>query len=126
MFVAGPYMTITCEVYIAGGYALAYTCKHVESICPSTKMPVWLIFAMWQPYLFSNIKYVYSDIGVNLVCRPEYICTLIYTDIHMQTCVHLAMFIPNCIHSYMHAHTYMSTYVYIYASTHTYMNAYTH
>ena len=42
-------------------------------------MSVLLIVAMWQPYLFNNIKYVYTDTGV----ETWYTC--MYTGIH--TCI---------------------------------------
>ena len=29
-------------------------------------MTVWLIFAMQQPFIFSGIKYVYSDMGIDM------------------------------------------------------------
>ena len=29
-------------------------------------MAAWHIFPMWQPYFFSGIKYLYSEIGIDL------------------------------------------------------------
>ena len=65
IFVSGPYMPGTCEVDIVVGFVLAHMCKNVWSLCPYSIMTVWLLFAMWQPYFLSNIKSVYSDMGVD-------------------------------------------------------------
>ena len=48
-------MVIMCEVDIALCCVLAHICKNIVSICPYSIMAVRLMFAMWQPYLFSNI-----------------------------------------------------------------------
>ena len=40
--------------------------KSIWSRCLYSKMAVWVIFAMWQSYLFNDIKHVYSDRGVNI------------------------------------------------------------
>ena len=73
-FVAGPYMAITYELDIVVGCVLVHLCQHVGSICPCSIMAVWVMFVMWQSDLFSDIKYVYSDIGVNFVPIHVYIC----------------------------------------------------
>ena len=38
IFVAGTYMAIICEVYIAFGYIFTHECNHVGSICLSSIM----------------------------------------------------------------------------------------
>ena len=44
-------MAIIYEVAVVVGCILVNTGKYVGSVCPFSIMAVWVIFAMWQPYL---------------------------------------------------------------------------
>ena len=66
MFVAGTYMIITCEVYIAVGCVQVHIDKSVEFIHPRSIMVLWLILVVWQPCMSSGIKYVQSDLEVEI------------------------------------------------------------
>ena len=91
MFGAGPYMAIICwHIY-----------AHVRSICPCSIMSVWIIFLMWQTYLFSDIM-----------------CTVTWEwrlDTH--ACSHRG--IPAYVYSYMHTYIHTFMYVYIHIDMHT-------
>ena len=71
------YMAITCEVDVALCYVLAYTYTNVSSICTCSLLVLKAIFAMWQPYLFSEICYIYVPGGtdVNYMTHDIHLCT---------------------------------------------------
>ena len=55
IFDAGLYIIITCEVDIVVGCVLAHIYKDV-GLGTFSLVAVWVIFAMWQSYLFSYIR----------------------------------------------------------------------
>ena len=93
--VVGTYLAITREVCIGGGCVLAHLCQKFW-VYMSCMMPIWIIFAIWQLYLFRVI----CDRGVSTW----------YT--YMHTCI------PTCIYTY--------TYRLMYVCLHTYLNVYIH
>ena len=99
IFAADPCMVLRCQEDIEVGCILAHTCRNVGFICPCNIMAVWVKFAIWQSYLFSYIKNVYSDIAVGLV--------------HMHTYLYPYM------HTYIHTHVCLATYVYVHIYVHT-------
>ena len=52
IFVSGTYLTIMCEVAVVVGCIMVVMGKYVGFMCLFNIMGVWLIFVMWQPYLF--------------------------------------------------------------------------
>ena len=48
-------MAVTLEVDIAVGGFVALVCKNVGSVFPYSTMAVWLIFAILQLVMFSDI-----------------------------------------------------------------------
>ena len=76
------------------------------SISANSIMVVWLIFVMWQPYLFSDIKYVYSMMGVGIryICMYKCIHTYTYSIMYV-----LCSFLYACMHAYMSIYTHMYT-----------------
>ena len=48
-------MAITCEVHVAVCFVLAHICTSVASVHPYRTGAVLPIFAMWQPYVFSDV-----------------------------------------------------------------------
>ena len=86
---------------------MAHTYKNIMYIYPYSLLAVWVISAMWQSYLFSDIQYVWSDIGV------ETLYTYTYTFMH----VSIHAYISTCTqHILMYAliHKFMNTYIYTY------------
>ena len=113
---------LTCEVYNAVGCVLVCISKNVASIWACKIVAVLLIFAMWQPYLFSDIKYVFSDTGVD-VCTHACICT--HTHAYMQTLRLMYVWLHTYLRYtfiYVCMHTYMSIYIHIYACLDTYIS----
>ena len=108
IFVFGTYLAIICEVTVAGGFVMEYMHKNVGSIhvCPCSIMAMWVICEMWQVYLLSDIKYVYSYMEVDLVQMHTYVLSYMYTYIHIQTHACLVTYITKCIYSYVHSSTH--------------------
>ena len=100
IFVAGTYMAITCEVDIAAGNILVCISKSVGSLGTCIIISVWVLFTMWPPYLFNDIKYMYSDMGVDLthVCTYAHVHAYIYTH----TCIYAYIDIDSCMSDYIH------------------------
>ena len=122
-------LSYTCQVDIAVACVLAHLTKSVWAVCPFSIMAVWLIFSIWLPCLFIDIKYMYSDTGEEVwyTCIHMGICTLYnmytgtYIYAYMYTHVCLTSYIPTCIHSHMHActHTHLQ-----HTCIHMYIHAY--
>ena len=51
IFVSGTYFALIWELALAVGCILVHMGKYVGSVCPFGIMVVWLILAVWQPYL---------------------------------------------------------------------------
>ena len=111
IFVAGTYMTITCEADIEVACALAHI--NAGSICPCSIRAIWVIFAMWQPYLYSDIR---VEIWYTCMHRGIHIYIHMYTDTYIHTHTDL------CMSGYI----YTSMYTFIYACMHTYISSYKH
>ena len=90
--------------------------QNVRPVCPFSIMTVWLIFAMWQPYLFSDIL----NISAVLWSRD-----LVHMHAHIHTYMHA------CMHAYIytyidkHIHPCLPTYIHTYldADLHSYTRA---
>ena len=53
---------ITCAVEVAVGSVLVYLFKNGASICPFSKLSMWAVFRILQPYMILiYVKYVYSN-----------------------------------------------------------------
>ena len=46
---------ITSVIKVIVYCILVYICKNVRSICPWNMLSIWVVFQMWQSYLFSDI-----------------------------------------------------------------------
>ena len=57
-------------------------------------MAVCDIFAIWQSYLLSDIKYVYSDMGVDVVHMHAHIHTYIHSNEYIHT--HPSLCLATC------------------------------
>ena len=110
--------------------------QNVGSVYAYNIMDLWFIFAMWQPYLFSVIKYVYRDTRLDIwytcitqACIHAYICTLIHTYIHLCLCMsgytyaYMYTFIFACVHTCVYIHTSIQAYRHIFACLPSYISA---
>ena len=87
IFVAKLYMTTMSEGDIAVSCVFMHLYTIVGAIFLFGIMTVWLIFGMWQPYLFSDIKYVHSDMGVETWNTCMHIYTHVHTNVYIQACM---------------------------------------
>ena len=136
LFVAGSHVAITCEVNNAVGSVLADILKNVGSLCLCSIISVWITFAIWHSYLFSDIKYMYSDMGVDLehmnvhmnvhMYIHAYICILIHPSIHTYTLMYvlLDIYLNVYTHIYMLAHIHIYTHLYMPINIHSLMCLY--
>ena len=92
------YCYITYEVDIIVGCIMTLTCQKVESICQFGIMDVWLILALWQPYLLSGISNVFT---VTHTTHTKCIHTYTYILIYVWLCIYLHIYIYACMHTYM-------------------------
>ena len=49
------YLAITCKVDLAVSFFFTYIWRNVGCIWPFSTLVVWVVFEMWQTYLFSDI-----------------------------------------------------------------------
>ena len=113
-----------------------YTYTKLWSLCPFTIMGVWLIFAMWQPYLFNDIKNVYYSMGIDLVDMLPHMPTWMHAYVLIHACTYTYRLMYVWLHTYLnvyidicmdaHRHVYIHTCVCIHSSTSHYIHTHIH
>ena len=64
IFVSSTYLALTWEVHTTIGCVLSHMCKNIGSIYPFNMLEVWLTYAVWLSYIFSNI-YAYVELYID-------------------------------------------------------------
>ena len=99
IWASDSFMATKFEVNIAVAYVLAYKQANVGSVCPFSIMAVWLIFSLWQPYLFSvmlnsSSYLIHMHAHIHTYMQIHKIC--MHTHIHIQIRVYLPSYIHFC------------------------------
>ena len=95
-------------------------------------MAMWLIFAMSQQYLFSNMSNMYivcksRDLMNIHTYRVMHVCLHMYLNEYIHIFIHtyIHKYVTACIHKYICLHIYRHT-TYLHSCTHACMHAYIH
>ena len=87
IFVSGTYLSVTGRVEVAGGVVWDYKCKNVGSLCPFSMLAMWAVFAIWQPYLFSNICQICAQSSLlNGWCQWSHMCHIFFHTLPICPC----------------------------------------